>query len=88
MHQPSDQTGATSRYALTVDEARAQLVHGAILEHRERVAVIEDVARLPTLTGWTSAIRDAAIAQLVADGQLAESASGKLIVQVRAGGGQ
>jgi len=82
--KPSDRSGATRRYALSVGEARAQIVHAACLEDAGTLDRLEDIACLPRLAGWTPAILGAAIDRLVAAGLLEDSPSGALIVRARA----
>ena len=80
MQQRNRQPRPTS---LGVREMRARIVLDEIRTHPELVERVEDIARIPRLARWRPEIRDAAVADLAADGRLTEAADGRLCVVKR-----
>lgn len=67
--------------SLTVNAARAKIVHDEIAAHREQLERVEDARSLQRFAGWEPRILAAAVAELVARGAIAEDTSGRLIVR-------
>ena len=64
---------------ITLRELRADDLHRALLKARGRIDRIEHIPRVAF--AWPRAVLDVAVADLVADGRLAENAHGNLIVR-------
>lgn len=64
-------------------ELRADALHG-IIQRRPDARTVAAVHGLGELWSWPSAAIDVAIADLVADGRVADTAHGRLIVRRRA----
>lgn len=70
-------------FSLSVAAVRASIVFDEIAGHSELVETIDDIAHLPRLAGWTDEIRNTAVADLVADGLLEETSTGRLMLKPR-----
>ena len=68
---------------MTVREMRARILADALIAHPELVEHVDDIERLPRVCRWTQLARDVAIADLVADGVLSESADGRVCIRPR-----
>ncbi|MGI8845692.1 MAG: hypothetical protein ACR2HC_05895 [Thermoleophilaceae bacterium] len=66
--------------SLSVRLARQRIVLDDLRAHPELVEQVDDIARLPRLTGWAPSILDVAVADLVARGVLTDDATGRLCV--------
>jgi hypothetical protein len=67
--------------ALSVRDARAQLVHATVLKNPHAIQVVEDIR--PHFAMWRDEILELAIADCVDDGRLTEDAHGRLHAEVR-----
>ena len=74
---PSQRSGATS---LTVDQARAKIVHDELVARPELAQTRDDIPALPRVAGWEPHIVGRAIDELVARGAITEAADGRLVV--------
>ncbi len=83
--KPTDPARPTQ---LTVREARAQIVHSELLKHPELCERLEDIAKMPQIAGWSPAVRDAAVCDLVLEGLLTDDCRGTLVVRRRPERGQ
>lgn len=68
---------------MTVRAMRADILYRALLEQPERVEYVEDIAKLSRVAMWLGSVREAAIADLVADGRITEAADGRLCIHLR-----
>ncbi|WCB92294.1 hypothetical protein DSM104299_00984 [Baekduia alba] len=68
--------------SLSVAEARAQILHAALLKSPAATCVDDLPRALPEFARWRPDILGAAIADLVADGRITESPAGRLRVHV------
>jgi hypothetical protein len=75
-------TGA--RTSMSVRDCRAAIVHEALLAHVELVDDIDQIAALSRLKSWTTEILGTAVADLVADGVITETATGRLCLCAKA----
>ncbi len=66
--------------SITVREMRANLVYEQVIEHRQLVATVADIARLRQFASWAEPILAGAIDLLINDGRFAEGPSGRLVV--------
>jgi len=61
---------------------RADALHRLLASPRGTAALtLGDVGGLPDLAGWNRNVLDAAVADLVADGRLADDECGRLVVR-------
>ena len=61
---------------------RADALHSLLASPRGTAALtLADVAALPDLAGWNREVLDVAVADLVADGRLADDEYGRLVVR-------
>jgi len=64
---------------------RADALHRLLLSRRGQVSSLDEIPRLSDLFSWPSRQIDIAIADLVADGRLADDAYGRLHVEPMGG---
>lgn len=67
--------------SLSITQARADLIAEWVAARRDLVRAIEDIQRLPQVSGWHPAILAAAIEHNLATGRFAEDAAGALLVE-------
>ena len=74
--------GSARPTRLSLRDMRAQAVHGLLASPRGAGAlVVADIPRLPDLRSWDRLALDVAIADLLADGRLADDEVGRLAVR-------
>lgn len=65
--------------SLTVRQMRADILHAALLD--EPVERLADIASVPRVALWRPEIRAAAASDLLREGRIAETLTGRLIVR-------